>query len=151
MHQIFSLEELLRKKCWSDKKGEDFIFPKADGTAKLSGRDYEFREPTVRPEPTVRTEDLWRNPRRIGRVPTGRTNRWRWSPCRFLVDPGRNISCSTDMYIYWYCWVYSYWSGCVTRETNLGSSKFCTSQTWLGIIKKRREARSRTINIWRQL
>ena len=81
------------------QKGEDFIFPKADGTAKLSGRDYEFREPTVRPEPTVRIEDLWRNPRRIGRVPTGRTNRWRWSPCRFLVDPGRNISCSTDIYM----------------------------------------------------
>ena len=28
----------------------------ADGTAKLSGRDYEFREPTLRREPTVRSE-----------------------------------------------------------------------------------------------
>ena len=30
----------------------------ADGTAKLSGRDYEFRESTRRREPTVRSEDL---------------------------------------------------------------------------------------------
>ena len=32
----------------------------ADGTAKLSGRDYEFRESTPRREPTVRSEDFSR-------------------------------------------------------------------------------------------
>ena len=53
------------------QKDDEFIFPTADGTAKLSGRDYEFREPTLRQEPTVRSE----NSRRIGRVSTGRTNR----------------------------------------------------------------------------
>ena len=37
---------------------EEFIFPEADGTAKMSGRDYEFREPTLRREQTVRSEDL---------------------------------------------------------------------------------------------
>ena len=29
-----------------------------DGTAKFSGRDYEFREPTLRREQTVRSEDF---------------------------------------------------------------------------------------------
>ena len=32
----------------------------ADGTAKLSGRDYEFREPTLRREPTAKSEDFSR-------------------------------------------------------------------------------------------
>ena len=40
------------------QKDEELIFPIADGTAKLSGRDYEFRVPTPRREPTVRSEDL---------------------------------------------------------------------------------------------
>ena len=34
------------------------IFPKADDPAKLSGRDYEFQEPTLRWESTVRRENL---------------------------------------------------------------------------------------------
>ena len=40
------------------EKGKEFIFPVADGTANLSARDYEFREPTPRRERTVRSEDL---------------------------------------------------------------------------------------------
>ena len=36
----------------------EFIFPVADGSAKLSGRDYEFQEPTLRREYTVRRENL---------------------------------------------------------------------------------------------
>ena len=40
------------------KKGDEFIFPIADGTAKLSGRDYEFREPTLRREQIARNEDF---------------------------------------------------------------------------------------------
>ena len=40
------------------QKEEEFIFPIADGTAKLLGRDYEFREPTQRQAQTVRSEDL---------------------------------------------------------------------------------------------
>ena len=35
-----------------------FIFPASDGTAKLSGRDHEFREPTPRRQQTVKSEDL---------------------------------------------------------------------------------------------
>ena len=42
------------------QKDDEFIFPVADGTAKLSGRDYEFRESTLRREPTVRIEDFSR-------------------------------------------------------------------------------------------
>ena len=33
------------------------LFSLADGTAKLSGRDYEIREPTLKRERTVRSED----------------------------------------------------------------------------------------------
>ena len=40
------------------QKGEEFIFPVPDGTAKWPGRDYEFRAPTLRREQTVRSEDL---------------------------------------------------------------------------------------------
>ena len=37
---------------------DEFVFPFADGTAKLSGRDHEFRVPTPRREQPVRSEDL---------------------------------------------------------------------------------------------
>ena len=69
------------------QKDDEIIFQIADGTAKLSGRDCKSRVPTLRQEPTCKEwRSQWRNSRRIGRVSTGRTNRWRWSPCRFLVD-----------------------------------------------------------------
>ena len=38
------------------QKDDKFIFSVADGTTKLSGRDYEFQEPTLRREQTVRSE-----------------------------------------------------------------------------------------------
>ena len=40
------------------QRREDFIFPTADGTAELSGRDHEFREPTLRQEQPVESEHL---------------------------------------------------------------------------------------------
>ena len=40
------------------QKDGELIFPVADGSAKLSGRDYEFQEPTLRRESTVRSENL---------------------------------------------------------------------------------------------
>ena len=40
------------------QRGEYLIFPLADGTAKLSGRDHEFREPTQRREQPVGSEDV---------------------------------------------------------------------------------------------
>ena len=39
-------------------KNEEFVFPVADGSAKLSGRDYEFQEPTLRGEFTVERKNL---------------------------------------------------------------------------------------------
>ena len=46
------------KEVLMTQTGDEFIFPEADDTAKLSGRDCEFREPAVRREPTVRSEDF---------------------------------------------------------------------------------------------
>ena len=40
------------------QKDDEFIFPIADRTAKLSGRNHEFREPTLSRKTTVRIEDL---------------------------------------------------------------------------------------------
>ena len=40
------------------QRDEEFVFPVADGSAKLSGRDYAFQEPTPRRESTVRRENL---------------------------------------------------------------------------------------------
>ena len=39
-------------------KDGEFVFPVADGSASLSGRDHEFQEPTLRREPTVRRKNL---------------------------------------------------------------------------------------------
>ena len=48
------------KEVLISQKGDEFILPVADGTAKLSWRDYEFRESTLRREQTVRSEDFSR-------------------------------------------------------------------------------------------
>ena len=39
------------------KNGEEFIFPVADGTAKLSGRDHDFREVTPRTKSQGQTRE----------------------------------------------------------------------------------------------
>ena len=46
------------KEVLISQKDDEFVFPTADGTAKLSGRDYEFRVPTLRREQLVRSENL---------------------------------------------------------------------------------------------
>ena len=40
------------------QKDGEFIFPVADGSTNLLGRDYEFQEPTLRRESTVKRENL---------------------------------------------------------------------------------------------
>ena len=55
MHQIFILNA---KEVLISQKDGEFTFRIADGTARLSGRDYEFRLPTLRREELVRSEDL---------------------------------------------------------------------------------------------
>ena len=51
--RTISAKEVLTPQRW-----EEFIFRVADGTAKLSERDHEFREPTLRWEQPVGSEDL---------------------------------------------------------------------------------------------
>ena len=46
------------KQVLISQEGDEFIFPVADGPAKLSGRDHDFREPTRRREQPARSEDL---------------------------------------------------------------------------------------------
>ena len=48
------------KEVLSSQRSEYFIFPIADGTAKWSGKDHDFRQPTQRLEQTVRSEDFSR-------------------------------------------------------------------------------------------
>ena len=40
------LQRINEKEGLTTQKGEEFKFPVADGAAKVSGRDNEFREPT---------------------------------------------------------------------------------------------------------
>ena len=69
------------------QKDDENMFPFADGTAKLLGRDYEFRESSPRREPTVRCEDFSREfHNESGQSRPTENHRCRWSPCRFLVD-----------------------------------------------------------------
>ena len=42
-HQKFVLKELTRKTYWWHNKGDEFKFPVADGSARLSGTDYKER------------------------------------------------------------------------------------------------------------
>ena len=46
------------KEVLTPQRGEEFLFPVADGTAKLSGKDHEFREPAQRQERLERSDDL---------------------------------------------------------------------------------------------
>ena len=51
-----NLRRINAKEVLIRQEDDEFIFPFADGTAKLSGRDYEFRDTIPRREPTVRSE-----------------------------------------------------------------------------------------------
>ena len=52
------LRRISAKEALISQKGDEFMSPVGDDTTKLSVRDYEFREPTLRREPTVRSEDF---------------------------------------------------------------------------------------------
>ena len=51
------------KEVWTPPRRETLTFPVADGAAKLCERDHEFREPTLRREQPVWSEDLGGNRR----------------------------------------------------------------------------------------
>ena len=62
--------------------------PVTGGTAKLSGRDYEFRDATPRREQIVRSEDLSRKIQgESGKSQPTETTDDAECPRRFLVDP----------------------------------------------------------------
>ena len=52
------LRRITAKEVLITQEDDEFKFATADGTAKLSGRDYECGAPTPRREQTVRSEDL---------------------------------------------------------------------------------------------
>ena len=88
----------------------------------------------------------WRTSRRIGKVSTDRTTRWRWCLCRpITVNLEFNSTCwrkkhpcSTE--IHWFYKACSYWSGCVTWEKRIDdcwhvdSSKH-VSGSWRGFTQ----------------
>ena len=59
MHQKICPRTLnAKKEVLITQKDGELIFLVAGGSAKLSGRDHEFQEPTLRRESTVRRENL---------------------------------------------------------------------------------------------
>ena len=52
------VRRLNAKEALTPQKGGNFIFPVADGTAKMLGRDHEFRESALRQEQLAKSEDL---------------------------------------------------------------------------------------------
>ena len=58
IRNLSSKNKINAKEVLISHKGDEFKFPVADGTAKLSGRDYDFRASTLRREPIVRSEDF---------------------------------------------------------------------------------------------
>ena len=51
-------KRLNAKEVLITRRDEEFVFPVADGSATLSGRNFEFQEPTLRRESTVWKENL---------------------------------------------------------------------------------------------
>ena len=110
------------------QRGHNFLFPVAEGTAKLLGRDHGVREPTPRREQLVRSErsQKWTS-RQFGKVSTDRNKRWPWSPIWLQVNLSssdrtwsstpraerRNILNSNE--IHWRDQDCSHKSGCDTR------------------------------------
>ena len=69
------------------QKNGEFVFPVADGSTKLLGRDYEFQEPIPRREQTVRSESLSGDSHGEMEESTDRIKRCRRNPKRFLLYP----------------------------------------------------------------
>ena len=117
-------------------KGEHFIFPVADGTAKLLGRDHEVREPTQRRDHRIK--------------------RWRWSLERLLVDSRwhhlsssygtssstlcatrRSIPYSTE--VHWRDKVCSHWSGRHARKENRWLLECRFEQNFVRFVERNHE------------
>ena len=55
--EIF-FRKLNAKEVLRTQRDEEFVFPAADGSPKISGRNYKFQEPTLRRESIVRRENI---------------------------------------------------------------------------------------------
>ena len=51
-------ENWMRRKFWVTQRDEEFVFPAADGSPKISGRNYKFQEPTMRRESVEWRENI---------------------------------------------------------------------------------------------
>ena len=58
-HQIFYPRRINAKEVLIRQKDDELIFPFADGTVKLPGREYEFWEPTLRRDRPQRASSHW--------------------------------------------------------------------------------------------
>ena len=124
----------MQKKYWLQKGAIFFKISNGRWYSKIVRKRPRILRTHSKAGPTCREwRSQRRNSRRIGGVSTGRTNRWRWNPCRLLVDPwwlllsssqwtsgltlgaeGGDIHYSTEIHG---CYkVYSHWSGSVTRK-----------------------------------
>ena len=129
------LRRINAKEVLITQKGSEFIFTSSRWYSKIVRKRLRIPRTHSKTETNRRERSFqWKNSRRIGRVPTYRNNRWRWSHERLLVDPrwlhlsssrwtsssslcaeGRNIPYSTK--IQWCKKVFSHWSGRNARET----------------------------------
>ena len=77
-----------RQKFIMPKNGENFMFPVADGTVKLSGRDQVFRRSTWIQGHPARVEEHYEDLQgeSDGSQPIRYADGWQWSSKRFLDD-----------------------------------------------------------------
>ena len=114
----------------TSKKGEEFIFPIADGTAKLVGRDHEIRESTVRQYETVGSEDLSEELQRNSDEPQPPEKRkGRWSP-----TSGRLKDASFIVIMLNFECISTYWKKNHSQYhwSTLTWSYFCKARNWKG-------------------
>ena len=117
------LEESTRKKYWSDKKDDEFMFPFADGTEKIVRK--RLRIPRVQSKAGTNRKE-----REFQQRTSWWTRRWCWSPYRFGLIQGDFIYrhhngpwvqlCrrKTHSLFHWNILMLLGWSGSATRETN---------------------------------
>ena len=119
------------------QKGDEFRFPVTDGTVKVSGRDYEFREVARRREQNVGSEDLSgefqdeseeSQPTKLKDDAEVRKDFWTIQG-DFILSSSRWISSSSSCWkkkhsysteIHWCNLVHAHWSGCDARKACWG-------------------------------
>ena len=134
------IRRLNAKEVMITRKDEAFIFLLADGSAKLSGRDYEFQESTLRRESTIRRENLsgefhgdreefqpeeTKDDAKSSQRLLVYSRRFQlsssyWTESSVICAERRIISYSTELH--WCSQSYIHNSGCVAQETGIYDS-----------------------------